>query len=299
MLCSIFTILLWLTGITLHVFANEDGDEGPSLLDILEVLECPRILSVSRPIPDMDTWQLLRQTYVEVVGPTRASMSLSSPSTLSGINSPFGILVTSNAGRGIVADEPIKKGTIVRKSKWTAQFDRAQDYIQFLEKLPPPLACDVMEWSYARFVTVQREEAVICVDLEPSSLINACEYVEDCNLGLVSGAYGDCQGLVFEATRDIAAGEELLVDYSEFSDLDEGWIAMGLLSEEDPPINMTYHGEGAGAGDAPIDMTYQGDGARAGDDDDDDDYIYETDGDMEDPDDDEVYASGNDKEPDL
>jgi hypothetical protein len=105
-------------------------------------------------------------------------------------------------GRGVfVAMNPVPKGKQVWKaaSKYSyATFRKPEDMIDFLELLPHDWQCDILLWAYPNGKKAR-------IDLNEGSYINHADEPRLVNLD------DNCY-----AVRDIAVGEELLMDYSQF-----------------------------------------------------------------------------------
>ena len=104
-------------------------------------------------------------------------------------------------GRGVfVTEEAVAKGTQV----WApgpntyATFNHPEEFLDFMELLPHDLQCDVLLWTYSQGHKVH-------VELSEGSFINHADEPELVNIDI------NCYAL-----REIAVGEELLMDYSEF-----------------------------------------------------------------------------------
>eukprot|EP00934_Nitzschia_sp_Nitz4_P004041 Nitzschia sp. Nitz4//scaffold98_size77359//67469//68326//NITZ4_005559-RA/size77359-processed-gene-0.24-mRNA-1//1//CDS//3329560790//4031//frame0 len=169
------------------------------------------------------TWEFFRDTYERVV--SEESFSLTDPEASSGFQVPIDVAHNSK-GRAVLAVEPIQAGTLVWKSAKTARFHTGEDFRYFLHALPTHLACDVLMWAYTRLDA--EGEALACVDLDPGSLMNGCDEDYECNLVAGKGInrFSGCK-LELVASRDIPAGEELMLDYA-FSEGAHGWAALGL-----------------------------------------------------------------------
>jgi hypothetical protein len=142
-------------------------------------------------------------------------------------------------GRGVfVTETPVKKGQKVWSTLQTARFENGDDYRRFLRAIPNDLACDVLQWAYVQSVkniAEQTEKPYISADLDEGSFINSYEdwndegIVNTLNLGcdeeMAKNEPGGCQENYF-ALRDIAVGEELLLDYRQFAIYD-GWEWFG------------------------------------------------------------------------
>jgi len=226
-------------------------------------------------IPSMATWSLLRSTYHSVLS------TMTSPTTAETLRLPrkdygnininkneeneyggFQVDVitknTQSKGRGNYANQFIPKGTLIWTSIYTAEFQDGASYREFLRRLPPSLACDILIWAYTRRAAVtpstttngmveQRlgeDDMVVCVDLDPGSFTNDADTDEELNMALIGQDQGQrnrrpserhpihpsrttgCH-LEFYATRDIQLGEEITIDY-DFSEGNRGWAKLGL-----------------------------------------------------------------------
>jgi hypothetical protein len=102
--------------------------------------------------------------------------------TRSGFQVPIDVKFEPYVGRGVFATTLIKRGTLVYRYINVAEFKSGRDYRNFIQLLPPGLACDVLNWAYpfrgkaddaddneeGDTVDVYR----ICVELDEASLIN-------------------------------------------------------------------------------------------------------------------------------
>jgi porphobilinogen deaminase len=183
-----------------------------------------------------ETWKLFNEIYNQVVD--RELSSLPPQYKGSGFHVPIEVKYMPSVGRGVFAKEPIQKGQLVWKSINTAEFVNAQDYRDFLRKLPKILACDVLIWAYARKIAPKQIHTYkVCADLDEGSFVNHSSNRRKANAELGIGRllrddedveitrYG-CD-LEFYANREIKAGEEIRVDYDEFAER-QGWRMMGL-----------------------------------------------------------------------
>mmetsp|Transcript_18077 Transcript_18077/g.39063 ORF Transcript_18077/g.39063 Transcript_18077/m.39063 type:complete len:322 (+) Transcript_18077:220-1185(+) len=147
-------------------------------------------------------------------------------------------------GRGVFATEPIPKGTLVvsMDNGSTAIFKEGHSWREFAVSLPREPACNFIEWSWVQTIPPRNEidddirnGLTISVTFDESNLMNAADW-DDVEANVSCGRppmrEGDEQGLCrfhYYAARDIAAGEELLVNYGDFEDLSQqGWVDIGL-----------------------------------------------------------------------
>lgn len=230
---------------------DNDVDEmwnSGSVLEIKDFLQCddfhhnPKVNPNAFAIHGHDTWKLLRHVYRRVVGEEKSSLPPEEDDhVLSGMNIPFEIVNTPDRGRAVVAKQTVEQGSLIWKSTFSAQFTTAQEYRLFLQAIPPAVACDVMEWAWTRFTSPEENQAVVCVDLEPSTFTNGCDLDEECNHGFRQdmNPYQGCT-IEFHATNAILSGDELLADYETLSAGRPGFYTLGLYTYEetfDPPEN--------------------------------------------------------------
>jgi hypothetical protein len=134
--------------------------------------------------------------------------------------------------RGVFAKNRVKEGTIISTSyKQTANFDEGLEFRKYLASIPQPLACDVIGWSYIWLLDKNDPESLrISVDLDEGSLKNTALNPEEKNVDIfpetnVRGGLGNWKKV---ASRDIQAGEELLLDYT-YGDFDiDAWYKFDL-----------------------------------------------------------------------
>ena len=121
-------------------------------------------------------------------------------------------------GRGMYAVRDIPKGTriwdtrlewIMNEGFWKSK----EKMLDFLQRLPHDLQCDVLLWAFASTETGGNGEVKKYVEcnLDEASFFNHAERAELINI----------HGVGNVATRDIKKGEELLMDYGTFISLGE------------------------------------------------------------------------------
>ena len=209
-------------------------------------------------VPDEASWRLLHETYEHIL-PYSTTLPPLDQERTSGYQVPVEIQRQWNEGGeeevGIFATAAIPKGTWVWTSTYTAHFDSGDAFRAFAQALPKPLACHVLYWVFPRYL---QDEPVVCVDLDHGSLMGVCDQEHECNLHFSpehNRADSGCQMDLY-ALRDIAAGEELLLDHDFTQDLD-ALIPLGLVYEDQLQIRHDEDHDESG--------------------DDDDEYEYETD----------------------
>jgi hypothetical protein len=203
-----------------YVTDNIDSLHG-TLRDIDLYLECYEYQD--RPVEyfnEQDIWRYIQQIYLAAVGPGKSTI----PELYgTGFQVKVKFDYAKGKGRGVFAAEDIPKDTIILKEIYAGFFDNAPAYRKFLLTLPPNLACDYRQWQYIYaddnfdFTTLR-----IGVDLDGAGLLNWGED-DEVNMAYLRKGTG-----VSIATRDIKAGEEILVDYDEFLARIYKWNYFGL-----------------------------------------------------------------------
>lgn len=204
-----------------------------SFVEIADLLDCVELDEEERKIPSMETWNVLRQVYGEVVEQT--SYSLPRKNVTDGFQVKYSVQ-QNHRGRTIIAEQNILRGNVIWRSTNTGRFLQGNEYRHFMRSLPQELACEILEWSYTRLNAHNKSE--ICVDFDPGCLVNGCDYEEECNLvpGKSMDRYSGCvQELV--AGRDIVLGEEILMDYI-FSEGDAGWSELGFSNKYEVRVGI-------------------------------------------------------------
>jgi hypothetical protein len=186
----------------------------------------------SLPIYNQTTWNLIRKTYLDVVGEEKYNQNIKV-----GMSEKNGFAVSTHVGysdgkgRGIFVDTPVKKGELVWKEIQTADFDNSSTFKTFLNLLPKSLVCDVREWAYVadiyigtdgkRYFPETNDETKVSykwrIDIEEGSIINneADSPNIGCDLEAAKEVKGGCR-VASWALRDLEVGEEILMDYGDF-----------------------------------------------------------------------------------
>jgi len=192
-----------------------------------------------RPVHDDATWKIFRETYYSVVGEKLSTIG-DRLSTDNAFRFQISARQSPGKGRGIFAEEEIPEGEILYDFSRTAQFQTGDAFRKFLDKLPNPLACDVLMWSYVQSFTNNESENEyrsslrICTDLDPGSFCNdggrsdgSMAWEEN------NEAYNPVtnnQGVKISSPlislRKILINEEIMCNYGQFSEGD--WGAFGL-----------------------------------------------------------------------
>jgi hypothetical protein len=193
-------------------------------------LECPdhQAREAFLKAPDASVWRSLHEMYKSILPSSPSLPSFDQEQTSA---YPVEVKETTYNGEqdiGVFATRDIPKGMLVWKSTHTARFDTGKSFRAFVRALPVPQACDVLDWAYPRYLG---SKPVVCVDLYFGSLLGICDVETECNLQISRGNYDTALGCgaEFYASRDIAAGELLLMDH--FSQDAEALVPLGLAHE--------------------------------------------------------------------
>lgn len=196
-------------------------DKSLSLYDISDLYGCQEVLNKERPIYDEETWIELRRHYhgypEDFESPilhTRSFMV------------PYKVRRDKLKGRGIYATERIKKGELVYSSTpHAAKFRSRLEFLGFLATTRQDMVCDIMIWAFCQdfndYGDGEREpDYTIVFMLDDGNFSNAADTFEDVNVGCFSISQYEglkiCQENYF-ALRDIEPGEEILLNYNDFS----------------------------------------------------------------------------------
>jgi len=171
---------------------------------------------------------------------------------------PIEIKSAAGKGRGIFAKEAIQSGTRIVKPTNAMEFytkEAFRDFLAYLVLKRSQLVCDIFMWLYVTRKSPALDDYTICVDADRSSLINGNyedddqddeDYPEDCDgdcaiqinidmgVNIAQFDFSDertlygCQDAETFAIRDIEAGEELIMNYADFSET-EGFETLGII----------------------------------------------------------------------
>jgi hypothetical protein len=219
-----------------------------SIEEVQRVIGCPKAdnfgtfddnpFGYSRIPTEENTWKHMYAAYHAVVPPHEATITKKyNPGAFV---HPVEVFVGPIIGRTVRTTTFIPKGTLVWRPRNAAEFKRKEDYRRFLEHImtysTPEVACDAIRWSYTSKASPKEDDYVLCVDMDEGSVINMASTDENLNVAQLveridvdednRQIYG-CQVGSLYATRDIPAGEELRMDYGDFSEGDGFW-AMGI-----------------------------------------------------------------------
>lgn len=241
----------------LELYADEDDDEvrppRPAPRSIDELALNPRDLA--------ETMRMLEQMRIKYQREVHAVTVPSKEDATSVFRVPVFVGDAGRKGRGIFAAEPIQKGTLVLSIDVdnVGIFKDPMEWRQFTYSLgntDAETACNFMEWCWVQFVPKQDDEPddirhgwTVFIAFDESGLVNNAEWgteEENIRCGIPpqltaeksthssdgedrdDEKWGPCQ-YHYYATKDISAGEELLVKYSEFEDRSQvGWVEFGV-----------------------------------------------------------------------
>ncbi|KAL3931822.1 MAG: hypothetical protein SGBAC_011131 [Bacillariaceae sp.] len=172
-------------------------------------------------------WHLIRKTYVDTVGPEKATIQATNGS---GFKVQYKVAHSPGRGRGVFATENIPKGSLLWTTDYTAWFDQGYQFRQFLAPLPDDVVCDLVKWCYTCVLpdgpTVKHW---IGCDLDDGSLFNSNDNAAEYNAGMVDitqlEVYSNLDASMY-AMRNILEGEELVTAYDEFDT--DNYTALGL-----------------------------------------------------------------------
>jgi len=201
-------------------------------------------------IHTVKNWQTFNRIYNEVIASTQDDDELRQESSIppkfekGGFQFPIEIKFVPILGRGVYATTNIPKGSLLYVSANTGIFYNGPTFRTFIRALPTNMACDVMIWSYVRWVSLEsdyNDAHMVCVDLDEGSFVNSVETEGAQNMALGNDEgklYIDCDfeeqrllwpgcKMKFFASRDILAGEAIEASYTDFAEVD-GWRYLGL-----------------------------------------------------------------------
>jgi len=147
-----------------------------------------------------NTWIFLQRTYIKTMKKKNSKKSYSSLRERdvgeNAIQVPYEIKV-GDQGRGLFVTEDVKEDTEIWSGYHHAVFPSERYFRRFMDKLPYELQCEILLWAYPKSATAA------AVDLDEGSFVNHGNTEAERNM--------DAGGI---ATRDIVAGEQILMDYS-------------------------------------------------------------------------------------
>jgi hypothetical protein len=212
-------------------------DSSPADLDIANC----QLYKGSRPVWDQATWESLQNAYRRAVGTKTSTISRHKET---GIQVPYEVRVSPDKGRGVFATEKVRRGQIVWKMTQHAKFFEEAPFRRFLSSLSYDLACDVLMWAYVE--KDAKHGFAVAIELDEGSYFNNGNSKAEVNTMDKYGVVLDDGNSKAEinamdsvgvfAIRDIPAGEEILMNYTEFDNDDQLMWFDDLWAEawEDP-----------------------------------------------------------------
>ena len=225
---------------------NFQGDDEVSFLPpeprSLKEME----LNPQRLTTTMDMLEVLRQKYKEDVN----TVPVADRQNAKGVFAvPVIVGDAGEKGRGVYAKEFIPKGTLVLDiySDNVGIFKDAMQWREFTYSLgvkDAETSCNFMEWCWVQYI--EKEEGdeddmrhgwTVFLAFDESGLVNNAEWGEEtanvrCGTPVKEDEGHDIWSACrysYHASKDIKAGEELLINYSEFEDASQiGWIGFGV-----------------------------------------------------------------------
>jgi len=168
-------------------------------------------------IPSDETHMYMRRLYEEIMGVEQSTIPRITPAskpTDSGFHVPIYIDISKEMGRGIYAKQDIANGTHVWTGTYEARMFEGWQYRSFVMSVPKELQCNfLLHWSYTLKDEDSPHGSAMIVDLDYSYLWNS---VGPKRLNTYQTDVEGSKDPVIYATRDIKAGEQLLMSYSDF-----------------------------------------------------------------------------------
>uniref|UniRef100_A0A7R9ZK27 SET domain-containing protein n=1 Tax=Craspedostauros australis TaxID=1486917 RepID=A0A7R9ZK27_9STRA len=175
-------------------------------------------------IPTQEDWIAMRKLYVTVVG--KENSTIRGNIEDNPIRVPTYVDLHPKMGRALYAKERIPNGTLVWSSEKEGSFTHPNQYRIFMINMPPKFACDMLfHWSYYTKADATEFGTIVTATMDDSALMNAGNAPNRVNLLEIYNETGDFAKAY--ASRDIEAGEQILVNYTDCS-FPEGEIMFGM-----------------------------------------------------------------------
>ena len=205
--------------------------------DIRHYFNCrERSKDNNKPLPSLDDWNLLRQTYTLIVDNTKKWNDPIPPTEgysfeqqgkgVAAIPPPYYAKQSKGKGRGLFASRDIKKGELVHNGEISDIIFPGDDAIkwkEFIFSLPRNFACDCTDWHWMQ-MKHEHDDYHMVAALDISVLMNSGG--EEFGPGRTPNVLPEDKysGKQF-ALRDIAKDEEILTDYDAYW---TEWSEVGL-----------------------------------------------------------------------
>jgi hypothetical protein len=128
---------------------HKEGWESYSFMDVYDLLDCrDHAHDTKKPLYSPDMWAILKGKYASQLG---IDLSLFPSHEERGIN--YYADYAEGKGRGIFAARDFLEGELVQDgSLGTAFWNNGMLWKEYVMSLPPPMPCDVMEWTWIQQV---------------------------------------------------------------------------------------------------------------------------------------------------
>ena len=199
-----------------------------TLPEIEEYFECDEVFATTRPIWTAEQWREVRDFYRHFAEDNHfGTYQIAKDRVFDSSELAVPFQAGEEKGRGLMAARDIQEGEIViRSSNNTIVFDPLtfRKFLLEAEGLFPTFACDALIWHWLQDLD-DGEKIGIVLDLNDNNLLNNVDEETDANLYCgTPGEEDSClEDLQFYAARDIASGEELVVEYSDFVSPEATW----------------------------------------------------------------------------
>lgn len=248
-----------------YYYYDDEDESGDNDKDVTDNMTTDHTLEQDKIKRLRQMWELLREKYNREINLTAIDPAMKSETRAKqdAVGSVWTVPVEvgdagPGKGRGVFASQPIRKGALVADldTENVGIFKDGHSWRMFAASLEREVACNFIEWSWVQDIPPAhhdddiRNGLTIFLAFDESNLVNNAEWDEEdgftANIRCGSppkswtreegpstdgdGAekWGACRFKYF-ASRDIAAGEELLINYSEFEDVSQvGWTKIGL-----------------------------------------------------------------------
>jgi len=200
-----------------------------SFKDVVKTLSCKEVHNNSNnPLPSIDDWTVLRYAYSRVVDP-RWTFDDPVPPTEGYSHHeqyhdppPYVARMSPGKGRGLFASRRIREGELVHRggNQGDVEFTGGGDkWRRYMFSLPRPLACQIASWNWTQR-TEEGGDLRFFVNLNIAALMNSGgkHYKAEANVWPAPDRSGSrSYSMLLYANRDIAEGEEILMDYDVYT----------------------------------------------------------------------------------
>lgn len=205
-----------------EAYVNDGIDE--ETVDFLwEHYDCETYFETGdRPEDHLPQWMMMRGVYSAIVPNLRPSITSRLLKESTALRVPYSVRRVEGKGLGLIATERIQKGTLVYDGRrgGRVRLYSGDDFRRFINAFPLQemvclvLQCGAVE-SLSNDVELAEEQAYISVDLDDSCFANQADTDDGINVGHMDE--NQSCAVCDYALRDIEVGEELLMDYEEYT----------------------------------------------------------------------------------